>query len=359
MRTLLLLLLAACGGDKSSQPGDSGAAPVDLAALADTLGAPGPWATVGQRELETTWSEPGIATDRAIDVTVWYPSAEGLVLNAVDDAPLAEGPFRVAIWSHGHQAFATAASHLCSHLASHGWIVVSPTHTDNTLLDGDDRQMAIYAQRPRDVSAALDVVLADGTLGAAADTAPGILGMGHSFGGYGIMATAGAPHDPARLAACEGDGDGSGFCTNATPELSAALAAGYRDPRLTALVVMAAGDADLLGEAGIAAVDLPVLLMSGEYDPKDLSLYWGPLDGPDDRWVDLKGAAHNAFTDTPAFIPPGEPVPPEGALLPNEEVWRLIDIYVGAFADTHTGGATYRALLDGTPFDEAVTLTLE
>ena len=120
---------------------------------------------MGQRELETTWSEPGIATDRAIDVTVWYPSAEGLVLNAVDDATLAEGPFRVAVWSHGHQAFATAASHLCSHLASHGWIVVSPTHTDNTLLDGDDRQMAIYAQRPRDVSAALDVVLADGTLG--------------------------------------------------------------------------------------------------------------------------------------------------------------------------------------------------
>ena len=70
-----------------------------------------------------------------------------------------------------------------------------------------------------------------------------------------------------------------------------------------------------------------------------------------------------AITSTAAWRTPSSidarRCPRSIAGLPNEEVWRLIDVYVGAFADTHTGGSTYRPLLDGPPFDEAVTLTLE
>ncbi|MFT4622516.1 MAG: putative dienelactone hydrolase [Myxococcota bacterium] len=352
MRALLLLCLACSGDDKAS---DSAPPEVDLAALADTLGAPGPWARVGKRSLDTVWSAPSIATDREIAISVWYPSAAEARLTVEDDAAIAaDGPFRVAVWSHGHQAYADAASHLCSHLASHGWIVVSPTHTGNTITDGADRHTAIYAQRPLDLSRALDAVLADATLGAAAHTAPGIIGLGHSFGGYTILAAAGAEYDPAVLAGCA---DGSGpqpFCSSMTSELEAAFNTGFHDDRFAAVVPMAPGDADLFGVAGLAAVDVPVLLMSGGRDHTgDKTPFWLGLDGDDDRWVHIERAGHNAFTDFPALLAEGED------LLPDADVWWLIDVYVGAFAATWTGDATPRPLLDGPSVSDDATLTVE
>ena len=209
------------------------------------------------------------------------------------------------------------------------------------------------------MSRALDAVLADPELGAAADTGPGVIGLGHSFGGYTILAVAGGRYLGETYTDCrDGIDDTPDFCSTMTVELADAFEAGFRDERFTAVVPMAPGDVGLFGADGLAAVGVPVLLMSGDLDD-DKSAFWDGLDGADDRWVHIAGAGHNAFTDLPFFVPPGSEVPDFDAFLPEDEVWRLIDVYIGAFAAVHSGDAEYRPLLDGPSISDDVALSVE
>ncbi|MEZ4235879.1 MAG: alpha/beta hydrolase [Myxococcota bacterium] len=357
MRTLLLLAAVACSGP--SDPTDTGTGPA--ADPVEALSAPGPYA-VGYREEAVSWTAPPLqAEPRELRLAVWYPAADGAsgddvkyqglfeapdVLGGAEAAP---GAHPLAVFSHGHQGFAENSSFLAEHLASHGWWVLAPDHTGNTTWDGDDRETAIYWQRPLDLAAVLDH--AEATLPLAGP----VVALGHSFGGYTVLALAGARYDvDGVVPGCLDGTDDSPFCSTMTEAQADRLREGFRDPRIDAVVAMAPGDWRLFG-SGLADIDLPVLLMTGGQDPgRDGDSYWADLDGADDRRVDLPTGGHQAFTDFSDTLDGPE------ATLDPEEGWRAIRTFALAQAAVHAAGEPLgRPVLDGdAPVSDAAVLTV-
>lgn len=116
---------------------------------------------------------------------------------AFRDAPVADGSFPLIVFSHGNGGFRMQSTFWCEHLASHGYIVVSPDHTGNaaaTVVDGKlilgsgkfREQSAV--DRPLDVSFIIDTMTkwtggADSRFTGKIDVEKIGVG-GHSFGGY-------------------------------------------------------------------------------------------------------------------------------------------------------------------------------
>jgi predicted dienelactone hydrolase len=181
---------------------------------------------VGVRTVEIDDSARG----RRVPLEIWYPAHErhaGEDLDdatrdrfqvipmmpetqqdAVRDAAPAEGPEPppAVVFSHGFAGHRRQSTFLCTHLASHGYVVAAPDHVGNTTAD----MMALIPQlmaaandpsaapdaaemlggatdyRRSDASLAVDVLIESG-----AD--PERVGIsGHSFGGWTCVAAAGA-----------------------------------------------------------------------------------------------------------------------------------------------------------------------
>jgi predicted dienelactone hydrolase len=180
--------------------------------------------------------------DRVLPTEVWYPATEeqagrdlddatcdhyeqlpGMppsTQHAVRDADPAAGQHTPVVFSHGFAGHRRQTTHLCTHLASHGYVVASPDHVGNTLPDmlplfaerpDAARSVALFAQvavqRPPDLLAALQV-LVDGIDGVPA-AVDGPAGMaGHSFGGWTALEVTGRdPRIGATLALAPGGGD--------------------------------------------------------------------------------------------------------------------------------------------------------
>ena len=123
------------------------------------------------------------------------------------DAELAEGLFPFIAFSHGFGGHRRQSTFLCTHLASHGYVVGAVGHSGNTVTGMLELMMQIQAGaplpdaietaqrfielRPADVRFMIDRVVAGaGDVGQAIDV--GRIGMsGHSFGGWTtLMVTA-------------------------------------------------------------------------------------------------------------------------------------------------------------------------
>jgi predicted dienelactone hydrolase len=116
---------------------------------------------------------------------------------AFRDVTRAPGTFPLVLFSHGNGGIRFQSFFFCAHLASHGFVVVSPDHHGNTFVDQllgviDPRSAT---NRPLDLSFLIDQLLAPGAgsgdeLAGAID--PARIGVsGHSFGGYTTFAVAG------------------------------------------------------------------------------------------------------------------------------------------------------------------------
>lgn len=166
---------------------------------------------------------------------------------AVRDAPLGAGGRRpLLIFSHGNGGFRHQNVFQMDHLASHGYIVLSPDHTGNASLsplpDGPVRMERggrgrSADDRPRDVRFLIDWALAESGrssswLHQAVDE--GKIGvLGHSFGGY--TACSAAAQDP-RIRAI-------------APMTVAVAGLGVAPARIPTLVFIAKHD-KTMGEAG-------------------------------------------------------------------------------------------------------------
>ncbi|MBX3247459.1 MAG: hypothetical protein KF901_09780 [Myxococcales bacterium] len=328
------------------------------APLEEALEAPGRW-NVGYRELTFEYERPDGGGAREIVVLVWYPTeaTEGTAPRypfasaprAFEGAPPAAGPFPVFAYSHGHQAVPGASTFLMEHLASHGYVAFAPRHTGNTTLDGGDRRTEIYYLRSHDVSESWDHLRASAPFA-------GVVGergviSGHSFGGYTAYSLLGAVYDVEHIeTGCPAGEVSSDICDELDQDALDRFAAGLADPRFVAGVSMAAGDFGLFGEAGVRALERPVLQMVAELDghppgAASSDRYWAALDGADDVRVNLLGAHHNSFTDIcrrfPSFLQcPGGPSADQ---IENE---RVVRIYALAFARAHLeADAAARAFL--------------
>jgi predicted dienelactone hydrolase len=286
------VLLAACGGG-----GSKSAKPAPLPARSGTY-------AIGH----DTISIPDPATGRTISADLWYPAADGatgtptrysLLPTAYFDSKMAierapinpAGSFPLIIYSHGSGGQSFVASFLTEDIASHGYVVLSANHAGNTAADQIVGSSVSQDQndylRPKVVEAEIDWALAQSS-GASA-TYPLLKGaidakriglVGHSYGGYTVLATAGGHTGPAGTIA--------------------------PDPRIKAVV----GHAPYtlrLSDAELAAIRIPVMLMVGSKDvttPLETNSQraFDLVTGPPVVLAVLTDAAHQSFTDVCMYL---------------------------------------------------------
>lgn len=173
---------------------------------------------VGVRSVELT--DP--SRDRTLPVELWYPASDEhrgqdldgasrdhfrilefapeVAQDAVRDARMRDGELPLIVFSHGFGGDRRQTTHLCTHWASHGYLVAAMDHVGNTTVDlmqmaaspPQDPEALVgrfIADRPADASFVIDCMLA-GESGLRVDASR--IGMsGHSFGGWTTLMTVG------------------------------------------------------------------------------------------------------------------------------------------------------------------------
>jgi len=116
---------------------------------------------------------------------------------SVRDARIEDGRFPLILFSHGNGGFRMQSAFWCEHMASHGYVVMSPDHTRNCSLTVVDGKVILYDKegrersaidRPKDLSFLIDAMErmhhgADSRFLGKIDL-DHIGVAGHSFGGY-------------------------------------------------------------------------------------------------------------------------------------------------------------------------------
>ena len=320
---------------------------------------------VGYRSIDFAYTPDGFAEERALRASVWYPTRDrageparySRILpreTVFDSASVAiDAPAPVMLFSHGNQAFAEQSYFLTEFFASHGWIVIAPSHEGNTIFDNGERPSEMFEWRPQDVSRALDAVRdlpeEDALSGLLSDD---VILSGHSYGGYTTLAVAGGSYDVEAIDADCGivdDDEGCAYFAAAR----ARYEAGFRDERVKVAIPMAPGNARALG-GGVAEIPIPVMHMTALLDKQTTeessgTPFWAALDGPDDLRVQFLTAGHLTFSDGCTLVPgtfQDDGCGPE--FLDSELAHQFINAYAMAYARKHLWGDTeYDDLLGG------------
>ncbi len=245
-----------------------------------------------------------IESDNGEDLTVavWYPTQETpaeyqyqnpqktVSMIAFEGEPDDEhGPYPLIVYSHGYGAGALTGIYLAEHLASHGFVVAAPDHTDEftvmRIRGGEDRDMReyfksavelgrsgkdfdreAYAYRPKDITLVIDEML---QLNRTESLLQGLIdeeaigGMGHSLGGYTMLMVGGIDTE-------------------------------NYDPRITALLLLSGG-VFMIEDEEYTLITVPVMFMYGEKEGSQ-----GRADFVNDKAADTKRAYVNC--QPPKFL---------------------------------------------------------
>jgi predicted dienelactone hydrolase len=245
--------------------------------------------------------------EAAMDGAIFYPTwpAPGDTRNgfwtvdALRDAPLADGRFPLILVSHGDGGHRLSQHDLATDLARHGFIVVAVTHPGDS-----DRDPAAWrgdrslVGREYDLRAALDAVLADPVFGAHVDR-DRIGVAGFSLGGYTALLLAGARPDLSRFGTyCRDTGAAPATCAEGPPAIRPGLGF-FRDHRIKAAYLMAPGPGYFFTREGMADVSIPVHID----DPAEDEVLVRPFAAerirdllpPPPEYVLVPGAGHYAY----------------------------------------------------------------
>ncbi len=198
---------------------------------------------------------------------LWYPSSapsrrtvEGLfAMAATRNGPVADRRFGLVLISHGTGGHRLGHRGTAIRLAQAGYIVVAPEHPGDNWRDGSySGTAANWRRRPRQLSAVLDRLLGDPLFGPRID--PRRIGaIGHSAGGYTVLALIGGRADPRLLVRhCTRNRDEDpDFCAYGRQNGPAGgLLPDLRDRRIRAVVAIAPVGA-LFGPGAFAGVTAP------------------------------------------------------------------------------------------------------
>lgn len=274
----------------------------DYAAMANPRQA-GPY-TVSKQ----VWTLEDAQRNRRFSVDVYTP-----------ETPAAQ-ILPVIVFSHGLASNPADSSEALQQIASHGYLVAAPQHPGSDaiwlkeMLKGvhqDLFDVNEFSNRPKDISFVIDELERRNASQFNGQLDLQRVGIaGHSFGGYTALALGGATVDLAFL---------QEECVRPYAALNISLLLQCQALRLPAqqlsqlqdsraAVVFAANPVNrsIFGPKGLAAMQVPVVMASGSYDPatppaleQAASFTW--LTTPDKYWLIVQGQAHVNF----AKIDPG------------------------------------------------------
>lgn len=314
-----ILLLALRSAARHIRP-FTAAAFVALAALSGAASAQ----HAGLRTLVVPGDEP-------VNVALFYPTARSAGVVQLGPwrpvvslgAPVSAEPLKgLILVSHGTGGNELAHHNLATRLAAEGYLVAAVRHPGD---NWQDRSMITsgryFGERPRQISRVLDALLASPEWSARIP-AGRIGALGHSAGGYTVLALAGAQAEPARAAQhCRGVQDDPGFCALAkgpkAPQPAAAAPAATApdgtlvsvpDARIRAVVALAPM-AVVFTPDSLKAVSVPVLLRVAEQDAVLTGRYHGghvAAHLATAQAATVPGAGHFAFMAQPSQALPSD-----------------------------------------------------
>lgn len=274
-----------------------------------------PYAEIGPFDVGTQSVE--IENGDPLEITIWYPASGnpsnqeypypyeikmGKPLGTVSIASfvgqatknasfnLSDGPYPLVVLSPGFSIGGNAYAWLAEHLASYGFVVISPEHQEH--LNPEDQLWRSAISRPQEVLSVFsyldEEVNAGGQYEGLINTDV-VAVIGHSYGGYTTLAAGGAQIDRAGLQAhcqkaIEEEHAAAWICEilishqAAMAELAGQepdsddLWPAWADPRVDAIVPIA-GDAFFFGQAGLAKIDIPIMAIGGTAD-EDSPFSW-------------------------------------------------------------------------------------
>ncbi len=366
------------GGEETGSPTPAEAAP----ALPTTPTDRGPY-TVGVTTMSFT-----DARGKDLVVEVWYPgeAVEGDTPDPYEPTVLSGtayrglvpdlrgAPYPVLAFSHGMAGIRFQSVFLTEHLASWGYVVVSPDHPRNTFLDIDpDATIDVILERPDDVRNSVDEFArragaddpALGGLLGGADTVDAYVALGHSFGALTTLILGGGAVDfDAVLRFCARS---STFACSFVDGLDASMAEGHgmADPRITGIVPYAPGVWYAFGDSGegLAETVPPLVFLS---DADDVLPYtsegqptYAALAAPK-LGATFHGAGHYAYSDICELVPFLFDECTETGWLDIEVAHENTLALTVAWLQQHVrGDDSMAAWLDPTHWDSDPTLTLD
>lgn len=235
------------------------------------------------------------ARDRRIETEIYYgatgaprtePRAFIYALDVARDAePLDEGKRPLVVLSHGSGGTRHDMHWLARALVESGFLVVAPAHPGNTFGDHDILRALEPWQRPRDVTAVLDALLAHPTWGPRVD-ASRIAIVGHSAGGYTALASVGATYSIAHAEAKCRVAVGDPTCDLVKPIDRSSIdyshsGDDYSDPRIRAAVAFAPAVGEAANPETARRVQRPILIIGAKRDQLT------PFDGHAAHWHSL------------------------------------------------------------------------
>ena len=333
-----------------------------------TVFEPGPY-NVGYRRTEITYDATTEA-GRTLKLAVWYPTndTEGEPANYIfsfkrdtvlTDATVAlDAPAPLLVFSHGNTSLAEQSYFMTEFWASHGWVVIAPYHTGNTIFEAAGGiNLASAPVRPQDISASMDYIYG---LPAAdplhAKISDDVVMTGHSFGGFTTLAISGTGFavDDA-VAFCEQPDAPSECELLDQPGVIDSFRAGFLDPRVDVAIPQTPGGF-LFFQDGLADIEVPTLLMTARRDATLTAAtegdpIWAALTGQHVR-LDLLNAGHFTFSNMCVLLPGVPQVQEDGCaddFIAPELGFELINAYALAFARYHLfDDRAYLGLFDGT-----------
>jgi predicted dienelactone hydrolase len=229
--------------------------------------------------------------------------------------------------SHGNAGSELGHSALAQALARNGYLVAALRHPgdnwqDRSLIEKTPERY--FDERPRQASRVIDAILADPGWKeriASDSHGPRVGALGHSAGGYTVLALAGAKPDLSRVrkhCLAEAAEDpifcGMGRSGAEMPPLPAAMPL-LKDERVRAIVAMAPAGVPLTAES-LAAVQPATMIYEAELDRFLVPRFhaeWVASNLPAPNLHRVPNAWHFAFMDTPTLSIPS----PDGDVAAN------------------------------------------
>ncbi len=262
-------------------------------------------------------------TTDAARVIPMGPFPQTVAINGAP-APTVKG---LIVISHGTASTETGFATLAQALARNGYLVASVEHVGDTWQDQSMRATPgrYFAERPRQASRVIDTLLADpqwrARIANAADGQPLVGALGHSAGGYTVLALAGGKPVLSRFRThCQAEAQLdpilcklSGAIGDASAQTGAA-AEGHEDGREEPVqadtrvrAVMALAPLGVVFSASsLASINVPVAIYAGEKDtflvPR-FHAHWvmQNMPGTNTTLQIVPNAGHYAFMNTPTM----------------------------------------------------------